>query len=116
MSLLHDTLIAAIELLDPAFRAKHARLWTGGYLDMLAFRLARWHADGVPTSRPLPHFAAECTPPFEEVFVPFREVLRNPTPRSLADAIQTAGCGKLLVLLGQRRTPASLIDARGIPP
>lgn len=116
MTSLHDTFSAAIPLLEPTFRAEHARLWDYEHLETLATRFADWHVNGVPTTRPLPHFAVECTPPLVEAFAPFGAALRNPTPQSFAEAFQTAGCEKLLVLLGQRRTPASLIDARGIPP
>jgi hypothetical protein len=116
MTSLHDAFTAAIDLLDPPFRAEHARLWVNQHTTAIAYRLAEWHANGVPTERPRPHFSAECTPPYAEAFEPFRTALRNPTPQALAEAIQTAGCGNLLVLLGQRRTPATLIDARGIPP
>ncbi len=103
-------------MLDPAFRAEHARLWADEHLGFISARLGMWHADGVPTDRPLPQFVAECTPPFAEAYEPFRKALSRPTPTAFAEALQTAGCGNILVLLGQRRTPASLTDARGIPP
>jgi hypothetical protein len=35
---------------------------------------------------------------------------------AFAHALQAAGCKNLLLLLGQRLTPASLTDARAIPP
>jgi hypothetical protein len=94
------------------------------YLDRLADRLQTLHRDGIPTRRPRPHFAAECTPPLGPAYAFFADALRaweaDPsgasTPPAFAAAMSAAGCGSLLLLLGQRRTPATLTDARGIPP
>jgi hypothetical protein len=40
----------------------------------------------------------------------------RPDLQMFADALANAGCANLLLLLGQRRTPASITDSRGIPP
>jgi hypothetical protein len=94
------------------------------HLNRLAARLLALHRQGVPAERPLPHFDAECTPPLQESFAFFAPALAlweasgeaQAVAPALADALVAAGCTHLLLLLGQRRTPASLTDARGIPP
>jgi hypothetical protein len=126
MHSLLDILRAGVPLLPAPFVAEHRRLFAEEHLAKLAARLLDFHRHGVPQEQPPPHFAAECTPPLEEAFAPFRAPLEpwsaapdEPTPevvRKLADAIMAAGSANLLLLLGQRRTPASLTDARAIPP
>jgi hypothetical protein len=69
-----------------------------------------WRAGGFP----LPHFAAEGTPPLAECFAPFRAALEQ--TQTWADALTSAGTPRILVMLGQRFTPASVTDARGIAP
>lgn len=107
-------LLAARQLLPEEFSTSHARLFEPEHLQRLAERLERFAREGVPEAFPLPHFAAECTPALAECFAPFRAARDD--PRALADALTTAGTPCLLVLLGQRFTPASVLDARGIAP
>ncbi len=101
---------------SPRFRAEHARLLVPEHLDAIALRLAEWHAHGVPTAPPSPHFAAEILPDYAAAFEPFRAAVASGSPTELAAAFEHAGISALLVLLGQRRTPATLTDAAGIPP
>jgi hypothetical protein len=124
MTSLRETLTACVPLLPEAFRAQFARLLEPAYLERLAARLLAGQREGIPGEPPLPHFAAECTPPLDAAFTFFAEALKawqaDPagigTVRAFAEAMRAAGCANLLVLLGQRRTPGSLTDARGIPP
>jgi hypothetical protein len=123
---LRDVLAACVPLVPGPFCTEHARLFEPEHLDRLAARLLRFHRGGVLDSRPPPHFSAECSPPVGGVFAVFADALRlweaapglcSPAvPRAFADAVVRAGCPGLLLLLGQRRTPASLTDARAIPP
>ncbi len=123
---LQDTLRASVPLLPMDFRAAHARLFEEEHVARLADRLLRFAREGVPAAFPLPHFAAECTPPLAEAWAFFREPVAHwqaaddklspPLLRWFADALAAAGCKNLLILLGQRLTPASLTDARAIPP
>ena len=126
---LSETLLRCASLLPEPFRSDHARLWQPEHLEALAGRLLRFAEEGVPDSPPPPHFAAECTPPLGPAFAPFRDILARwltrPDPeaeptaeerRDWSAALATAGCASILLLLGQRLTPASVTDARGIPP
>jgi hypothetical protein len=123
---LHETLKASASLLPESFRAEHARLFEVEHLARLAGRLLACADRGVPEGFPPPHFAAECTPPLAEAWAFFREPtglwqaapdrLAGPLLRRFADALTAAGTRNLLILLGQRLTPASLTDARAIPP
>jgi hypothetical protein len=126
MIALQDTLKACLPLLPDDFRAVNARLFEDEFLSRLADRLLRFAREGVPAALPLPHFAAECTPPLAETWEMFREPvtqwqaaddkLAPSLLRRFADALAAAGCKNLLILLGQRLTPASLTDVRAIPP
>jgi hypothetical protein len=123
---LHETLRACVPLLPDAFRAEHARLFEEEHVARLAGRLLDLAEHGVPAQPPPPHFAAESTPPLTEAWAFFRDPVAAwraaPAPldpevlRSFADALTAAGTRNLLLLLGQRLTPASITDARAIPP
>jgi hypothetical protein len=124
MTSLRETLRASIAYLSEAFRSEYGGLVAPELLDRLADRLQELRRDGIPAERPRPHFAAECTPPLGPAYAFFADAWRawevDPagpeTPRAFAEAMHAAGCANLLLLLGQRRTPATLTDARGIPP
>jgi hypothetical protein len=113
-------------LVPESFRSAHQRLFHPEPLHRLAARLLALAERGVPTGPPPPYFAAECTPPLDEAWSFFRAAVAawrsaadgpsRPVLQALADAFVAAGCGNVLLLLGQRRTPASLTDARAIPP
>jgi hypothetical protein len=126
MSLLAATLQDCAALLPEPFRTEHARLFVDEHLAHLAARLLTFHQQGVPAERPLPHFGAECSPPLAESWAFFRDAVaaweaaadKEATAllQQFADALVTAGTKHILLLLGQRLTPASLTDARASPP
>lgn len=68
--------------------------------------------------RPAPHLPAEITPPYAWLWPAFEPWSRSggTDPAALARAMHQVGLEGLLVLMGQRITPASLRDARAIPP
>jgi hypothetical protein len=116
----------AVSFFPEPFRAEYARLFASEHLETLAGRLVLFHTSGVPVNRLPPYFDEETTPPLGPVYAPFETVLRqflveaaDSSPElhhGLAQAMLSVGCSGLLLLLGQRRTPASLDDARAIPP
>src|SRR5262245_3315281 len=120
MSSLIDILRASVPLLPEAFRTEHQALFTDENLKKLMARLLLLFDQG-DQERPPPHFAAEVTPPLRPILAWFIGPLElwelgREAPILFADAMANAGCANLLLLLGQRRTPASITDARGIPP
>lgn len=126
MANLQDTLIACKTFLPESFQKEHARLWEPEHIERLATRLLKFSQEGVPEVFPPPHFSVECTPPLAMAYAYFQKPLGQWQPalqkdapelaRLFAEAMQTATCKHILILLGQRQTPASLTDARGIPP
>jgi hypothetical protein len=108
------------------FRSDCVRLFHPEHLAKLAARLDEFHRHGVPHAFPTPHLSMETTPPLREAWVPFAAFMQSwqqsgeqASPdllRLLAEALVAATIGHVLVLLGQRRTPGSLTDARAIPP
>lgn len=105
-----NALLVAIPHLSPAFREQSARLWVPEHLDRITRRVNEDQPD-----RPLPHFEAEITPPVQSLAVRLRPLL-SASPIELATELERIGLDGLLLLLGQRRTPATLTDERGIPP
>ncbi len=126
MTTLPETLHSCKVLLPEEFYRVHQALWETEHIARLAARLLQFWQEGVPSAFPLPHFSVECTPPLAEVFVFFKATLAawhqagDKSERSLlqqfAEALVAAGCSRILILLGQRFTPASITDARAIPP
>lgn len=108
------TLTAALPHLLAEFRDRLARLWQPDHLARLARNLDRLASVGVAV--PLPHFAAEVTPPVGPIYEKVRPFLTGNQPAELARGFTEIGCDGLLLLMGQRRTPASLTDETGIPP
>jgi hypothetical protein len=125
MRSIHDALRAAFAHLPEPTRHDLARLFRDEeLLSRLSMRLLVFARQGVPDEHPPPHFSGECTPPLSTVFEPFRapvaawhETPDSPdVPAHFADALATSGIRNVLVLLGQRFTPASLADASALPP
>ena len=125
MRSIHHALLASHRLLGDPLHQNLGRFFAQEeHVAALATRLLVFARQGVPASHPPPHFSAECTPPLAEAFDFFREAVAawhdasdSPTiPSLLAEAIASAGVKNLLVLLGQRMTPASITDAGAIPP
>ena len=126
MTKLVDTLQACKILLPEDFFRVYAKLFEPEHVERLASRLLNFWEHGVPASFPEPHFSVECTPPLSEVFAPFEtsliawerasDKLASQLLQQFAASIVAAGCKNILILLGQRLTPASLTDVQGIPP
>ncbi|MEO0445058.1 MAG: hypothetical protein AAF191_03165 [Verrucomicrobiota bacterium] len=102
---------------------QHPRLTCSFWGDHFARRLAHLASEDSPLLPP-PHFFAECTPPLEQAVSPLREsltqFLQSPDDRdpvsTIAPILAEQPLDQVLLLLGQRRTPASLTDERAIPP
>jgi hypothetical protein len=103
-------LLAVVPHLSLTFREQTARLWVAEHLERIATRVFADLPD-----RPYPQFEAEVTPQVQPLAERLR-VVWNASPAELAVAIERVGIDGLLLLLGQRRTPATFTDARGIPP
>lgn len=125
MRSIHDALRASQPHLPEPLRQDLARLFRDEeHLATLSTRLLVFARQGVPAGQPPPSFAAECTPPLAEAFVFFQPAVAawhdapdSPdVPVQLANALAAAGVKNLLVLLGQRMTPASVTDASALPP
>jgi hypothetical protein len=125
MRAIHDALRDSQRQLPDARRAEFGPLFADeDCLARLSTRLLTLSRQGVPAAPPPPSFAGECTPPLTDAFAPFRPALAawhdrpdSPEiPALLADALATCGIKSVLVLLGQRMTPASLTDAAALPP
>lgn len=116
ISALQETLSKCTALLPEPFRTANAALFRADLVTRLGNRIAFLALHGVPADRPEPHFAEEVTPPLGPVFDRFRPVLGDPDPRQWAGVLAEVGADGVLLLLGQRRTPASLTDASAAPP
>ncbi|MGF1578189.1 MAG: hypothetical protein ACFCD0_02375 [Gemmataceae bacterium] len=112
--------------LPESFRKSHVRLFVDEHVQTLTRRLVAFHKSGVPESFPSPHLAAETTPPLATAWAPFRDAMElwvsaegavdESIQKTFARSIVAAGTPSLLILLGQRLTPASVSDTNAIPP
>ncbi|MEM7011374.1 MAG: hypothetical protein AAF585_07815 [Verrucomicrobiota bacterium] len=110
---MNDQLQSALAETPADFQEAVARL-INHHLDSLAARIDHFIANGAPNELQEPFVFEERTLPLlQEAWRPFEEWKAG--QRSLADAIQASGVSGLLLILGQRLTPASLTDERGIP-
>src|SRR4051812_31315274 len=125
MRSIHDALRDSQRLLPESLRRELARLYAeDDLLAALSTRLLVFARQGVPEAPPPPYFSAECTPPLNEAFAPFQHAVAawHSQPDSpviadlLAGATAAAGVKHVLVLLGQRMTPASRTDGGALPP
>jgi hypothetical protein len=118
ISALRQTLTECAALLPDSDRAWAAVLLRPDLAERLAAQLTEFHQRGGPIDRPEPNFAEEVTPPLGPVFEPFRPLLAEGSceVQRWAEALAAVGVGGALLLLGQRRTPASLTDVNAIPP
>lgn len=120
------TLKQCRELLSNGFREEHDALLADEHLEKIAARLLAFSQEGPPEGFPPPYPSAECTPPLQTAWEPFKGVMQQwlsaedrQSPemlQAMATTMEAAGIDRLLLLLGQRRTPASLTDARAVPP
>ena len=125
MRALLDALRAARPHLPEQAARDLARLFDDDeLLSRLAARLTSFGRDGVPERHPPPYFHGECTPPLAEAFAAFSGAVAawlaapesGDLPARFAAALSSAKMRDVLVMLGQRFTPASLTDARALPP
>lgn len=87
--------------------------------------LLRYHEQGVPKIRLLPHFEEEVTPPINEIFALFAPIIstldqqdfkNHPIHQKLVvQAIESIPFSHILALMGQRQTPASITTTEGLP-
>lgn len=87
------------------------------FTDLLNNKIHEYLTSGVP--KPLPYFEEEVTPSLESIFKPFSKVFLLPSlqqEQALSTLLSQTHFHSLLILAGQRQTPASLTDIKGIPP
>lgn len=110
------------KLLDTDFCNKTERFWCEAHLSKIANNLEKF-AQTQALQQPPPTLTVECTPPLNEVYQHFEKFLQmwqsdsnnSELATAFAQSIQQAGIFHMLVLLGQRITPASITDERAIP-
>lgn len=111
--------------LSEQFCNDHQRLFIDEHVQKIADSLYRIWEQGIPENYPPPHLTVECTPPMQQAFAAFRQFLAlwhvavdktdSHLLKELAATLMSTGTQNLLVLLGQRLTPASITDARAFP-
>jgi len=126
MKNLTQLLLDCPQYLDHEWQQLHKDLFVKEHMEKLAKTLLHLLLSGTNDKRPLPHFHVECTPSISIAFHHFAHVmlelqrnsfsLTEQGTRLLCKALQSAGCQNILILLGQRHTPASITDHRAIPP
>ncbi len=124
MKSLLELLFNCHSFLPEQFAKEHERLFCEEHLNKLSQCLENFWKNGIPEKFPPPYLDVECTPSFQEAFSPFQPFLEifykgnsteNEILQNLAHTLVQATCKNILVLMGQRFTPGSILDARAIP-
>lgn len=126
MNGLAEVLLRAAALLPEPKKTTLRPLFSTELHQQLAERLAWLHQRNGDCPQPGPQLEAETTPPLQEVFEPFVAVLKtwvDRGPQAEPEVIQglvgvftTIDTASLLVLLGLRTTPGSVVDEQAFPP
>ena len=121
-----QALKSCISHLPEVFYKENKDLFKNELIEKLSNKIIFFHNKGAPENFPPPHLSVEYTPKLKDVFVFFKEFMDAWTKtenknspdilKQLANSITNTGCKNILVILGQRLTPASLTDYRAIPP
>ncbi|WP_372369204.1 hypothetical protein [Candidatus Uabimicrobium sp. HlEnr_7] len=111
---------------DFDWHQQHAALFVEEHMAKLSHTLLDFYNNGARDIQPLPHFHVECTPSLSNAFLYFNNALNEATKSQfaitphnqelLSGSLHSAGCQNILMLLGQRHTPASITDYTAIPP
>lgn len=120
-----EALLRCQSFLPEGFVNSYQRLFHLENIERLAKRLENFHQGGT-LELPPPTLTVECTPSLEKAFASWSPFLsqwynsetsqrENLLPQ-LASLLSSTKCQDILVLMGQRFTPASLTDERGILP
>ena len=96
------------------------------HLSRFAANLIGYHENGAPNSLPLPHFSEEITPKRSVSYAFFETVISELIANGLinnasnqgimANALQHTPFEHILVMMGQRQTPATIKTVQGLPP
>ena len=109
--------------LKPTWKEKHADLWANEYWGFLIAQFNKYlNQEEDCTQLRLPYFHKEITPPIGQIISYFKSTYdtvveeEKDADSAWAKVLQNAPFAYLLVILGQRLTPASITDERAIPP
>ncbi|MGB0929920.1 MAG: hypothetical protein ACPGVB_04040 [Chitinophagales bacterium] len=107
--------------LSIAWKEKHADLFVTEHWNNFINQFNRYLKEK-PTEFRLPYFNKEVTPPINQIMTYFKSayhtiIQEEKCPQNAwAKVLQNAPFEYLLIVLGQRLTPASITDERAIPP
>lgn len=109
--------------LSPTWREKYADLWANNHWSTLIAQLNNYlNQEGDYIELQLPYFNKETTPSMKRIMSYFKSAHNTIIEKEKqiesvwAKVLQNAPFKYLLVILGQRLTPASITDERAIPP
>jgi len=104
-----------------AWKEKHVSLLESEHLDSLVSKFNEYLNEECEALR-LPYFSEEVTPPINQIMSYFKSnyeriiEYEKHSQQAWATILENAPFEYLLVILGQRLTPASVIDETAIPP
>ncbi len=125
MKELYELLLESRSHLAPSFLEKYSKLFEPEHLRVLSQNMQNYYQNGIPATH-FPKFSLECTPPLAESFAFFESALtmweRQETHeqeelcKAFAKALMNATTKHILILMGQRLSPASITNESAIPP
>jgi hypothetical protein len=123
--LLKQILIDSLSYYASEWIAIHRPLFKKEYLEKLAKTLTTCYFEVVPETLPHPHFNEELTPLLLDAFLLFKPTLKlieaegyksnTLTQKAIAEVLETIDFAPILLLMGQRITPATIKDINGLP-
>lgn len=120
-NLLFNEIKAVIPLLNKSWKERYARFLTDENLNLFSENLISFHNQKSEVSR-LPYFKDEIIVSLQDAVFYFKTALENfenesnEFRKSLIQAFEKTPFESILLILGQRLTPASVRDENGIPP
>ena len=95
------------------------------YIAMFSKRLMHFYEFGITDELPLPHFSEEVTPHLTYSFSFYKDVIailkqddfmvNDHNKQMVSEAIQNTPFEHILLIMGQRQTPATIKTAEGLP-
>ncbi|MFK8009687.1 MAG: hypothetical protein AB8H03_25235 [Saprospiraceae bacterium] len=112
----------SIQFISDDWKAKYNRLLHDEHWDVIAKRISSYVLENKIDHNPLPIFSEEIISDYPSHYQYFEKLKsslaknENQNAQLIANTIEKTPIESLLVILGQRKTPATISDKNGIPP
>jgi len=112
----------SIQFVSSDWKSNYAELLNSEHWDVIGNRVFSFVFENEIQHNPLPFFSEEIIADYPKHYLAFKSLraslaeVENEGAQLVAQAIEETPIESLLVILGQRKTPATIVDENGIPP